>query len=127
MFKLTKKTAYAVLGLSIVLEQLGTGCLEACESFTRPTFTTLMILCYAGSYFFFSKALRLIDLSISYATWTAVGTVGSVLMGILFFGQSLSPVGWGAIIVMIFGVFLLNLRGTPQDEGDAEKKREVMP
>lgn len=124
--KLTKKSAYAALALSIALEQLGTGCLEASETFTRLVPTIVVILAYVASYFCLSKVLQLIDLSISYATWTAVGTIGSALMGIFLFHQTISPVGWGAIAVMIVGVFLLNLYGSPKEtaaekeEGDAE-------
>lgn len=113
--KLTKKSAYGLLAVSIACEQLGTGCLEACAGFTKPGFTVALILSYIVCYWCFAKALKHINLSVSYATWTAVGTIGAALMGIVFFHQHLTAVGWGAVIVMVAGVFLLNLYGTPKD------------
>lgn len=118
--KLTKKSAYALLAVSIVFELIGTGCLEACRGFTKPFFTVILILAYAVCYWCFSKALKHINLSVSYATWTAIGTIGASLMGIVLFQQYLSPVGWGAVIVMVIGVFLLNVYGTPKDSASQE-------
>ena len=118
--QLTKKSAYVLLAVSIAFELIGTGCLEACEGFTKPAFTVILILAYSACYWCFSKALKYINLSISYATWTAVGTIGAALMGIAFFQQYLTPVGWGAVAVMVLGVFLLNLYGTPKDSASHE-------
>ena len=69
----------------------------------------------------FSKTLKFVNLSIAYATWTAVGTIGATLIGIFVFHQIISPVGWAAIVVMVFGVFLLNLFGTPKEEPAEDK------
>ena len=122
--RLTKKMAYVALILSVVIGQIGTGCLEACQAFTRLTPTLALIVAYAVSYWCLSKALMLIDLSIAFATWLAVGTIGSALMGAFLFHQTISPVGWGAIIVMIFGIFLLNLYGTPKESEGTETAGE---
>lgn len=114
--KLTKNRAYVCLILSVILGQVGTGCLEACEAFTKPAPIAGLIIAYIISYWCLSKALMLINLSIAFATWLAIGTIGSALMGIFLFHQALSAVGWGAIIVMIAGIFLLNFCGTPKEE-----------
>ena len=113
--KLTRKKAYGLLALSIGLELLGTSCLEASEAFTKVAPTVVVIVAYSLCYWSLSKAMRMLNLSIAYATWTAVGTLGSVLIGFLLFHQTISPVGLGAIAVMIVGVFLLNLYGTPKE------------
>lgn len=122
--RLTKKMAYVALILSVVIGQIGTGCLEACQAFTRLTPTLALIVAYAVSYWCLSKALMLIDLSIAFATWLSVGTIGSALMGVFLFQQTISPVGWGAIIVMIVGVVLLNLYGTPKEPEGTETAGE---
>ena len=114
--KLTKKNAYGVLFISIAFELLGTGCLEACEGFSRALPTVIMIFAYTASFWTYSKVLRFVNLSIAYATWTAVGTICSALMGVFLFSQPLSAAGWAAIAGMVIGVFLLNLFGTPKAE-----------
>lgn len=120
--KLTVKTAYILLVVSIVFEQIGTGFLEACDAFAKLVPTLCLIGAYIVSYWFFAKVLKLINLSISYATWTAAGTISAALIGLIVFGQVLSPAGWVAIVIMSVGIFILNLYGTPKTEGEGEEK-----
>ena len=71
---------------------------------------------YTFTYYTFCKILNQIDLAVAYATWSAVGSVGATLIGILLFGQPMSLIGWLSIAGMILGVFLLNFFGTPKEE-----------
>lgn len=122
--KMTKKKAYAMLAFSIVMELIASANLEACEAFTKPVPTVIMIVGYILAFGTFSKTLRVINLSIGYATWTAVGSVGASLLGIFLFDQIISPVGWGAILVMVASVFVLNLYGTPKKDEEREDGEE---
>ena len=105
-----------MMALSIVCEQVGTGFLEACQAFTKLTPTICLILAYVASYWLFANALEKINLSVCYATWTALGTVSAALIGIFIFNQYISVTGWVAIVGMIIGIFLLNLYGTPKED-----------
>ena len=71
ILKLNKKQAYGILVISIIFEQIGTGFLEACDAFTKLVPTICLILAYVASYWFFAQLLQHINLSVSYATWTA--------------------------------------------------------
>ena len=93
ILKLNKKQAYGILVISIIFEQIGTGFLEACDAFTKLTPTILLILAYIASYWFFAQLLQHINLSVSYSTWTAAGTVSAALIGLFAFGQHISPLG----------------------------------
>ena len=121
MLKIKKKTAYVMLMISIFLEVLGASFLEACEGFSIASYTFGVIATLTLSYFLFSKILRIIDLAIGYATWTAVGLIATAFIGLFFFHQGLSPVGWIAVIVMMVSVVVLNLFGTPK-EAESEKE-----
>ena len=48
-----------------------------------------------------------IDLAVAYATWGAIGIVGTALGGLLFFGERLKPIGWGGMMVMALAVVML--------------------
>lgn len=122
MLKIKKKTAYVMLMISIFLEVLGASFLEACEGFSIPSYTFAVIVTLTLSYFLFSKILRVIDLAIGYATWTAVGLIATAFIGFVFFHQGLSPVGWVAVIVMMVSVVALNLFGTPKEAESKEEK-----
>ena len=116
ILKLNKKQAYGILALSIIFEQIGTSCLEACEAYTKVGPTIGVILAYVASYWLFAQLLQHINLSVSYATWTAAGTVSAALIGMFVFGQYISPLGWLGIIIMSIGIFILNLYGTPKED-----------
>ena len=123
-WEFSKTTSYFILALSIVAEQVGTACLEASRGYTVLLFSVLAIVLYFVTYFLFGKILSRIDLAVAYATWSAVGSVGASLMGVLIFSQSMSVIGWISIAGMVVGVFLLNCFGTPRESGGASQ--EVM-
>ena len=116
ILKLNKKQAYGILVVSIIFEQIGTGFLEACDAFTKLAPTIGLIIAYILSYWFFAQLLQHINLSVSYSTWTAAGTVSAALIGLFAFGQHISPLGWLGIIIMCVGIFILNLFGTPKED-----------
>ena len=116
ILKLNKKQAYEILVVSIIFEQIGTGFLEACDAFTKLAPTIGLIIAYILSYWFFAQLLQHINLSVSYSTWTAAGTVSAALIGLFAFGQHISPLGWLGIIIMCVGIFILNLFGTPKED-----------
>lgn len=116
------KTAYILLAVSIVFEQIGTGLLEATEAFTLIEPTILLIIAYIISYILFSRLLEKINLSIAYATWTALGTISAALIGLVVYKQVISTTGWIAIFIMCAGIVILNLFGTPKEDSDNDKK-----
>jgi small multidrug resistance pump len=80
---------YATLIVAIVLEVTGTTFLQRSEQFTRLVPTLMMGLCYAGSFYFLSHALRAMPLGIAYAIWSGLGIVLVSLIGLFVFGQRL--------------------------------------
>ena len=116
MLNISKPAAYVVLAISIVLEIIGTACLEACNAFEDKKLTIILIVCYFLAFTLFSKILHIIDLAVGYATWTAAGAIACAVLGVVIFEQELTVVGWISIFTMAFGVFLLNLFGSPKEE-----------
>ena len=102
-------TTYATLFTAILLEVIGTTCLQRSQQFTQIVPTVLMGLCYAGSFYFLSLVLRSMPLGIAYAVWSGLGIVLVSLSGLVVFGQKLdlpAIVGLGLIIA---GVVIVNL------------------
>ncbi len=121
---MSAKTAYILLAISIIFEQIGTGLLQATEAFTLIKPTILLIIAYVISYILFSKLLEKINLSIAYATWTALGTISAALIGLVVYKQVISTTGWIAIFIMCAGIVILNLFGTPKDDSDNKEKQD---
>lgn len=53
------------------------------------------------------SAMTRLPLGIAYPIWTGIGSVGSVLVGVLAFNQNLSIVGIAGLTLLIAGMFLL--------------------
>ncbi len=104
---------YIYLALAITGELIGTTFLKYSEGFTKLWPSTISIVTYSLCFFFFSKSLMTINLSISYATWSAVGLIAATLISVFIFKEGISVVGIIAIIMITVGVVILNLYGAP--------------
>lgn len=123
MLNISKRSAYILLIISIVFEITGSVCLEACDAFRNEKISVLLILCYFVSFTLFAKILQIIDLAVAYATWTALGSIALSIAGVIFFHQDLTIAGWISIFTMGFGVFMLNLYGSPEEEEKRKAKK----
>ncbi|MDF3855719.1 multidrug efflux SMR transporter [Paracoccus sp. P2] len=100
---------YATLFTAITLEVVGTTFLQRSEQFTRLVPTLLMGLCYAGSFYFLSLALRAMPLGIAYAIWSGLGIVLVSLIGLVVFGQRLDFAAVLGLSMIVAGVVIVNL------------------
>ena len=83
--------------------------LKLSEGFTR-TWPTLGLFVSGGlSFYLLSVAMRDLPAGTAYSVWTGIGSVGAVLLGILFFGDSVNPWRLGAVALIVVGVAALRL------------------
>ncbi|PTD97706.1 DMT family transporter [Pseudothauera lacus] len=101
--------AYGVLGAAIVLEVIGTSFLHKSEQFTRLAPTLAMAVCYLGSFYFLSLALRTIPVGIAYAIWSGLGIVLISTIGWLIFRQTLDLAALIGLGFIITGVIVINV------------------
>jgi quaternary ammonium compound-resistance protein SugE len=87
--------------------------LRATDGFSRPLPTFLTILAMIASIAALGLALRTLPLGTAYAIWTGIGTVGTVVFGMVFAGESASPVRLGAIAMIVLGIAALKLTAEP--------------
>lgn len=50
----------------------------------------MVVLVFSFGFFFLALAMREIPMAIAYAIWTGLGAVGAVLMGVIFFKESMT-------------------------------------
>jgi len=103
---------YLFLAIAIFGELAGTTLLKYADGFTRfwPSFGS--IFAYAVSCFFLSKCLQNINLSIAYATWSAIGVLVTTVISVAIFKEGISIAGILGLILIIVGVVILNLFGS---------------
>ena len=102
-------TALVFLVLAIASEVAGTAGLKASEGCGRLGPSALAVLGYALAFYFLAQSLKYIPLGVAYAIWSGLGTVGSVLLGLLIWKEILGPVHIVGIALIVVGVVVLNL------------------
>ncbi|WP_206245796.1 DMT family transporter [Novosphingobium terrae] len=59
--------------------------------------------------FALGRALQLLPLGMAYAVWTGIGAIGSVVAGILFFGEAVDTARLAWIAITLVGMIGLKL------------------
>lgn len=101
--------SWLILAVAIACEVAGTIFMKQSESLTRWVWIPPMLVAYLLALLGLSLALRTIEVGIAYAVWAATGTLLIALIGVVFFGESLSPVKVVAMVLVVLGVIGLNL------------------
>jgi small multidrug resistance pump len=94
---------------AIALEIAGTLSMKLSRGFTVLAPSILIFVFYALSFSLMTVAVRRIDMSVSYAIWSGVGTTVVALIGVAWFRESLTPVQVGSIVLIIAGVIGLRV------------------
>ena len=99
-------TALLFLVLAIAAEVAGTAGLRWVRA---ARLYMLAVLGYALAFYFLAQRLKCITLGVAYALWSRLGSVGSVLMGLLIWNEILRPVHILGIALIVVGVVVLNV------------------
>ncbi|CUH46229.1 DMT family transporter [Ruegeria atlantica] len=90
-------------GLEVVwatgLKKLGFGFSWTLGVFTLIALITSLVTLYA--------VMTRLPLGIAYPIWTGIGSIGSLLVGVMAFNQNLSIHGIAGLILLVIGMFLL--------------------
>lgn len=108
----SSKRCWIILIVAIFIEIYATTLMKIAVDSKNLTKTLGSTFLYVVSLLLFGVSLRQIDVSVAYATWTAVGTATVAIFGILFFGESYNRVKALSLIFIISGVIGLNLSDT---------------
>lgn len=83
--------------------------LKYTEGFTKvvPSVVTLVLM--AGSFYLLSRSLAELPLGTAYTIWTGIGAVGTVIAGIVLFGESRSVARLLCILLIVSGIVGLKL------------------
>ncbi|MDB5651305.1 MAG: molecular chaperone [Hyphomicrobiales bacterium] len=103
--------AWPVLLLAGLLEIGWAIGLKYTDGFTRLWPSLLTLASMAGSLALLGLSLKNLPLGTAYAVWTGVGTVGTVALGIMLFGEPASVLRIACIGLILAGIFGLKLVG----------------
>ena len=97
------------LAIAITAEVMATIALKFSEGFTKFIPSALVVVGYAGAFYFLSKVLNRIPISIAYAIWSGAGVALVGFVGWIWLGQKLDAGALIGIGLIIAGVLVINI------------------
>ncbi len=92
------------LAIAGVLEVAWAIGLKYSAGFSRPLPTTLTIAAMIASMVLLASAVNSLPVGTAYAVWTGIGAVGTCILGIILFGESVSPLRLACIALIVIGI-----------------------
>lgn len=103
--------------LVIVAGLLETGfavSLKLSHGFSRVGPTVLFAVCALASFGLLTLALKQLEVGPAYAVWTGIGAAGTVLVGMIWLGETASVIKLVSIALVLAGIVGLQLSGGAQ-------------
>lgn len=75
--------------------------------YTRPGWTVVSLIALGAFVWLLGRALTALPVGVAYAVWTGIGAAGTVLIGSMLFGESLTPLKLGGVGLIVGGIVLL--------------------
>ena len=109
--KLTPNLAWMLLVAAGLLEIVWAISMKASHGFTKHHFTSITLVAAALSFWLLGLSLRQLPVGTAYAVWTGIGAVGAALLGIVFFGETITLARIGCITLIVLGILGLKFLG----------------
>ena len=111
MGRMSQNAAWAALLAAGVLDVLWAVSMKYAAGYTRLGWSLLSLLLLASFVILLGRSLEVVPVGTAYAVWTGIGAVGTVVAGIVLFGESLDATRVGCIALVAVGIIGLKLHG----------------
>ena len=98
------KSAWLVLFFAGVTEVTWAVAMKYAEGFTRLVPSVITIIFYLASAVLLSLALHRLPLGTAYAAWTGMGIVGTTILGVFLFQETLTLAQAACVLLIITGI-----------------------
>lgn len=95
------------LALAIVSEVIGTLSMKHASISGDFTGMAIMYVMIATSYILLAVAVKKVALGVAYALWEGIGILFITTFSVMWFGESLSPMKIGGLVLLITGIGLI--------------------
>jgi quaternary ammonium compound-resistance protein SugE len=96
--------SWTILFLAGIFEIFWAVCLKYSDGFTKLIPTIFTIVTMIISFYLLSLALKALPIGTAYAVWVGIGTVGTVIAGIMLFGESMTLIRVISILFILIGI-----------------------
>lgn len=83
--------------------------LKYSEGLSKFIPSVLTIIAMLLSFGFLSLAVKHLPIGTAYSIWTGFGTVGTVILGMILFGEQVTPLRISFIILIVIGIIGLRI------------------
>lgn len=101
---MSANAAWAILIVSGLFETVWAVGLKYTDGFTRLGPSALVLGAMAVSVYGLSVAMRVLPVGTAYVVWAGVGSLGAVLVGLLFLGEPRSALRLASIVLIVAGI-----------------------
>ena len=96
--------SWTILFLAGIFEIFWAVGLKYSDGFTKLFPTIFTIVTMIISFYLLSLALKALPIGTAYAVWVGIGTVGTVIAGIMLFGESVTLIRVISILFILIGI-----------------------
>lgn len=93
--------AWFYLGIAGLLEVAWAVGLKLSDGFRKPLIAAPTVVGMILSFYFLALALRSLPLGTAYATWTGIGALGTIVVGMIWFDE---PFGWLRVMFAMLAI-----------------------
>jgi quaternary ammonium compound-resistance protein SugE len=77
------------------------------DGYTRLGWSLVSLVLLAAFVFLLGRALQVLEVGIAYTVWTGIGAAGTLIMGVLLFGEAMSAMKLAGIALVLAGIAAL--------------------
>ena len=101
---MSQNLAWGLLVLAGILDVAWAVAMKNAEGYTRPGWTLVSLALLAAFVFLLGRVLTVLPVGAAYAVWTGIGAAGTVIAGVMLFGEALGMVKLMGIVLIVAGI-----------------------
>ncbi|MGV3125670.1 DMT family transporter [Streptococcus orisratti] len=95
--------------LAGLLEVVWATTMKLSDGFSRVGYNIITVFGMILSFYLLSRALKDLPMSLAYPIWTGIGAIGTVIVGVVFWGDCLSPLSYLFLVLLLIGIIGLKV------------------
>lgn len=103
--------AWLLLVLSGLLDVAWAVSVKYADGYTRLGWSLLSLILLVAFITLLGQSLKVLPLGTAYAVWTGIGALGSLVLGVVLFGENLDPLRIVSALAVLGGIVGLKLAG----------------
>ncbi|WND81300.1 DMT family transporter [Lysobacter capsici] len=100
-------TAWTMLIAAGLIDVAWALSMKLSQGYTRPGWTAASVVTLIAFVWLLGRALTALPVGSAYAVWTGIGAAGTVLLGAMVFGESITAMKLGGVGLIVAGIVML--------------------